>query len=217
VLGQDVDDEDVFYLLEEYSKRRSSSRTKEEDHGDAGHPHPRHSMNTTNNFVDFMNLFATKLSLLTEPPQVDEFVLLHDAAAAAPSKTHVPSSSSSSSGVFCVNAQLCVRPELRDEFLAIVAALKRHADDPDDEPLCIQFTYGESIHTPNTIHLHEQYIGANGGLQGFQAHEASPHLEPCRKFMATRHPAFTKPPVMQKYYRRLLLPPVAAAALLSPL
>lgn len=183
VLGQDVDDDDDdnnFYLHEEYKSQK--------DHADL------HSK--TDYYDDCMKSFATAESF-TEPHQADEFVLLHD----APSEKIIPSLSSLSSGIFCVNAQLCVKPEMRNEFLNILANLKHHADQ-DDEPLCMQFSYGESIHTPNTFHVHEQYIGAHGGLEGFQAHEASSHLEPCRQFIATHH-HFTNPPIMHKY--RLLL------------
>jgi quinol monooxygenase YgiN len=178
VIGQDVDDNDSFYLHEEYRSRK--------DHSD---PHSK-----TEYYNDCMTFFAT--NPFTEPHQADEFVLLHE----APSEKIIPSLSSLSSGIFCVNARLCIRPELREEFVGILANLKRHANDQgdDNEQLCIQFSYGESIHTPHTFHVHEQYVGGNGGLEGFLAHETSLHLEPCRQFIATKHP-FTEPPVMHTY------------------
>jgi hypothetical protein len=118
VLGQDVDNDNVYYLHEEYASRT--------DHADT------HSK--TDHYKDCMEFFATEP--FTEPLQADKFALLHD----APSEKIIPSSLSLSSGIFCVNAQLCVKSELRDEFLLILDNLKQHADDPDNEPLCIQFT-----------------------------------------------------------------------------
>ena len=172
VLGQDVDNPEQFYLHEEYKTR--------EDHVD---PHSR-----TEYYDECMKFFAT--DPFTEPHQADEFVLLHD----APTKKIIRSGSDS---IFCANAEMCVKPEARQEFLEILQNIKR-CSDQDDEPLCLQYSYGESIHSPNTFYLHEQFTGANGGLEGFDIHMASPHLQAYKEFVATKNP-YTQPPVVANY------------------
>lgn len=162
LIGKDLDDENVYYLHEEYKTRN--------DHSDT------HSK--TSYYDDCMAFFATEP--FAEPHQADEFALSHDAPAdKVPAREAV-----------CLNVELCIKEEVRDEFLEVIRNNKRGSD---QEPLCMQYSWGESVHTPNTFYFHEQYIGE----EGIAAHNAAPHFKVWEDF-ASKDP-FTKPPVVQKY------------------
>jgi quinol monooxygenase YgiN len=93
---------------------------------------------------------------------------------------------------FCLNVELCVQPELREEFLAVI--LNNQKGSQGDEPLCLQYDFGESLDTPNHFYFHEQYTGADAGKEGFDAHKAAPHFAAWEVFAATN--PFTKEPVV---------------------
>ena len=42
----------------------------------------------------------------------------------------------------------------------------------EEEPLCLQYVYGEDISTPHKFIFHEEYEGKDG----FDAHCSSPHF-----------------------------------------
>jgi autoinducer 2-degrading protein len=92
---------------------------------------------------------------------------------------------------FSLNVELCIKPELREEFLKVINNNQRGSR---AEPLCLQYDYGESITTPNSFYFHEQYKGDNEGKQGFDAHAIAPHFVKWEEFAATD--PFTKPPVV---------------------
>lgn len=96
---------------------------------------------------------------------------------------------------FCLNVELCIKPEVREEFLECIANNARGSN--EDEPLCLQYIYGESKDEPNTFYFHEQYTGVNGGKEGFDAHTATPHFAAWEKFASTD--PFTKPPVVSLF------------------
>jgi len=161
-LGQDEEDENVYYLHEEYMTRQ--------DHSDT------HSK--TSYYDDCMAFFATEP--FVEPHQADEFALAHDA----------PTEKVPNREAVCLNVELCIKKELRNEFLEVI---RNNKSGSDKEPLCMQYTWGESVHSPNTFYFHEQYIGE----EGIVAHNAAPHFKVWEDF-ASKDP-FTKPPVVQKY------------------
>ena len=168
LLGEDVDTPNVFYLHEEYQTQ--------DDH--------RTQHSKTQHYDACMKFFATEP--FVEPHVADEFTLLHDPPS-SPLENHA--------NTFCLNVKLVVKPEYRDEFLKWIWVDKHGAD--NDEPLCRQFTLGESIHSPNAFYLHEEYQG----LAGFQAHQASPHYAEWSKFSRQTGDSspFAKPPTIQKY------------------
>lgn len=165
VLGQDLEQPDIYYLHEEYKTRH--------DHADL------HSK--TAYYDECMKFFATEP--FSEPHQADEYYLAHD-----PPSEKVPSRHGT---VICLNVELCIQPDVRDEFLRVIQNNKRGSD--LDEPLCLQYSYGESIKQPNSFYFHEQYQGE----EGLDAHNAAPHFKVWEDF-AVNDP-FTKPPVVQKY------------------
>ena len=92
---------------------------------------------------------------------------------------------------YCLNVQLCIRPQVRDEFLAVIRQNQKGSN--HDEPACWQYDWGESTKEPNTFYFHEQYRD----LAGFQAHAQAPHFKKWETFAATQ--PFTSPPVVQFY------------------
>ena len=103
--------------------------------------------------------------------------------------------------VFCVNVNLYVKPERRDEFLEVIAAncegtltseplaiqvsLKLHGYSPLQcstsflsIPSTEQYSWGESILDVNTFHFHEQYHGKGG----FEAHQKTSHFADWERF-----------------------------------
>ena len=105
----------------------------------------------------------------------------------------------SSTPLFCLNVELCIKPEIREDFLQVISINKKGSD---EEPLCSQYHYGESISTPNSFYFHEEYIGIDGGKEGFDAHAIAPHFQVWENFAGKKPEPFTKPPVVS-FYRPL--------------
>jgi quinol monooxygenase YgiN len=99
---------------------------------------------------------------------------------------------------FCLNVQLCIKPDVRDEFLEVIENNARGSN--EDEPLCLQYDWGEDTYQPNVFHFHEEYTGADAGKEGFDVHALAPHFTKWEEFAATG--PFTKPPVVS-FYRTL--------------
>ena len=87
---------------------------------------------------------------------------------------------------YCLNVNLYVKPERRQEFLTCIRA--NAAGTLSSEPAAIEYTWGESATEPNTFHFHEKYVDE----AGFQAHTQTPHFAAWETF-ASSDP-FTKPP-----------------------
>ena len=87
---------------------------------------------------------------------------------------------------YCLNVNLYVKPERRQEFLTCIRA--NAAGTLSSEPAAIEYTWGESEDQPNTFFFHEQYTDKDG----FIAHTKTPHFAAWEKF-ASSDP-FTKPP-----------------------
>lgn len=166
-LGRDVDDPRVYYLHEEYRTRSDHAETHRE----------------TDHFRACAALFDSKP--FAEPHVADEFLLCHPG----------PSEKVPNVDAVCLNVELCIRPEVREEFLAVIRQNKAGSD---REPLCLQYSWGESVDEPNTFHFHERYVGE----EGVEAHNAAPHFKVWEEF-ASRGSPFARPPVVQKY--RILL------------
>lgn len=92
---------------------------------------------------------------------------------------------------FCLNVELCIKEQMREEFLAVIDNNQRGSR---AEPLCLQYDYGESTTEPNSFYFHEQYTGKMDGKEGFDAHSAAPHFAKWEAF-AGKNP-FTKDPVV---------------------
>mmetsp|Transcript_91726 Transcript_91726/g.262724 ORF Transcript_91726/g.262724 Transcript_91726/m.262724 type:complete len:224 (-) Transcript_91726:184-855(-) len=93
---------------------------------------------------------------------------------------------------FCLNVDVCVKPEHRAEFVPTISNNKAGADNA--EPLCLQYVWGESTTSPDSFHFHEEYTGADGGKEGFDFHTKAPHFLAWEKFAATS--PFTKEPAV---------------------
>ena len=93
---------------------------------------------------------------------------------------------------YCVHVELCVKPELRTEFLDVIQNNQKGSN--QDEKLCLQYVFGESTTEPNKFIFHEEYTGADDGKEGFDAHTRSPHFKVWEDFV--EKDPFTKEPVV---------------------
>ena len=93
--------------------------------------------------------------------------------------------------LFCLNVQLCVKPERRDEFLECIKA--NRIGTLSNEPLAVTYLFGEDEKTPNTFHFFEQYQGR----EGFEAHTQTPHFADWEVFAGSD--PFTSDPVVSFY------------------
>lgn len=168
VLGEDANESNIFYLHEQYA-------------GEEGF----HAHTQTPHFAEWGAFVETNPFADGGEPVIDLFWGAHE-----PQKR-----GTASDPTYCLNVELCVKPERRDEFLKVIENNARGSN--NDEPLCRQYDYGESTTTPNTFYFHEQYDGKDGGREGFDAHAASPHFQVWETF-ATTDP-FTKPPIVSFY------------------
>ena len=91
-----------------------------------------------------------------------------------------------SARLYCLNVKLCIKPEVRSEFLECIRANQRGT--LTTEPLAVTYTFGEDESAPNTFHFFEQYEGG----EGFNAHTQTPHFAAWERFAATE-PFTAKP------------------------
>ena len=98
---------------------------------------------------------------------------------------------------YCVHVELYIKPELRDQFIDVIHNNQRGSYDKQLEPLCLQYSFGESTATECKFVFHEQYTDTNGGNDddGFVAHTKSPHFKVWEDFVEEYDP-FTRPPVV---------------------
>lgn len=106
--------------------------------------------------------------------------------------THVPTKFGIPDYAYCLNVNLYPKADVRDEFLQVIAANKAGTD--ANEPLALQYVYGESTTAPNVFHFHEQYTGEDAGKEGFEAHTKAPHFGDWEAFASKD--VFEKPPVV---------------------
>lgn len=93
---------------------------------------------------------------------------------------------------YCVAVELYIKPDVIEEFTPVIEGNSRGSN--NDEPLCLQYVYGESTSEPNLFIFHEEYTGGNDGEAGFDEHASAPHFKVWEKFAATE--PFTKDPVV---------------------
>lgn len=83
--------------------------------------------------------------------------------------------------LFHLNAKLCIQPEHRDDLVRI---LEHARSSSVQEPLCVEYQYGESMTIPNTFHVHQSYSGEEGGKEGFEWHAKTQHYQAWEVFAA---------------------------------
>ena len=162
VVGEDVDEQNTFYIHEQFVSEQGFAEHKQTAHNaDWG---------------------AFKL---TEPftESVCDFYFLDGETVEAPVRD-----------AFCVHAELCPRPEMREEFLEVI---RNNRKGSRLESLCLQYAFGESNVEENKFLFHEEFAGADGGKEGFDAHAVAPHFLAWEKF-ASANP-FARPPVVSFY------------------
>ncbi|KAL7549035.1 hypothetical protein ACHAWF_012297 [Thalassiosira exigua] len=166
VIGQDVDDENTFYLHEEFK-----SSAAFEDH--CASPH----FATYDKFVQEEEPFVG-------PPEMCFYHPLEEDERISEEKRAMHQNS------FGLNVNLYPKAEVREEFLSVISNNKKGTDDTED--LALQYTYGESATVegmtegvPNTFHFHEQYTGKNHGKEGFDAHANTYHFAMWEEFVGT--------------------------------
>ena len=91
---------------------------------------------------------------------------------------------------FCLNVNVFVKPERREDFLKAIAV--NSAGTLSNEPLNISYIWGESTTEKNTFHFQEQFRGE----EGFIAHTNSPHFAVWKEFADAEDSPFWKPPVV---------------------
>lgn len=101
-----------------------------------------------------------------------------------------PTSDGPQTPLFCLNANLYIQPQHREELLAVLEHARLCSI---QEPLCVEYQYGESMTHPNTFHVHQAYQGAKGGKEGFDAHAKTQHYQNWKEFAAQE--PFTQSPI----------------------
>mmetsp|Transcript_5650 Transcript_5650/g.8187 ORF Transcript_5650/g.8187 Transcript_5650/m.8187 type:complete len:256 (+) Transcript_5650:58-825(+) len=187
VVGQDVDDENTFYLHEEFQNIAAF-----QDH--CASPH-------FCRYDEFCNKSKKKapldgdLELVFYHPRDDE------------PNEHIQKRPIHKNA-FGLSVNLYPKASVRDEFLTVISNNKEGTDTTED--LALQYTYGESATVEgfgaegaeNTFHFHEQYAGENHGKEGFEAHTSAPHFSAWEEFVGTD--PFEKDP--EVFFYRILEP-----------
>lgn len=86
---------------------------------------------------------------------------------------------------FCLNVNLFVKHERREEFIEIIQQNQRGAR---TEPLCRLYVWGASLDDPNVFFFHEEYAG----MEGFLYHKTTDHFAAWERFAGSN--PFSKPP-----------------------
>ena len=94
---------------------------------------------------------------------------------------------------YCVHVELYINPSVLTEFTSVIQ--NNSFGSNNNEPLCLQYVYGESTTTPHKFIFHEEYTGDNDGKEGFDAHANAPHFKVWEEFAAKEN-VFTKDPVV---------------------
>lgn len=171
VLGQDVDDENTFYLFELYRNANAFQHHCQTPHFKA-----------YNSFVEANQPFVSEPKLFFYHPLEEEDTGL--------STTKRPIHKNA----FGLNVSLYPKASVRSEFLEVISNNKKGTD--TTEPLALQYTYGEATVASGetsaekydgnkAFHFHEQYSGDNHGKEGFDAHANAPHFAVWEDFVGT--------------------------------
>jgi (4S)-4-hydroxy-5-phosphonooxypentane-2,3-dione isomerase len=165
VIGEDCEERNIFYFHEQYKSLDDVTYHKSTPH-----------------FQEWVEFQKTK------NPFVDDIrVNLYQC-------DHEPVPVTRSQSIFCLNVQLCIRPDVREEFLQVIQN-NQNGSRGEDEPLCLQYDFGEDLERPNVFHFHEEYIGK----EGFDAHTSSTHFAVWEKFAARGDSVFTEDPIVSFY------------------
>ena len=84
---------------------------------------------------------------------------------------------------FCLNASLYIHPDHREELLSLLEYAQCQSI---QEPLCVEYQYGESLTIPNTFHVHQRYLGRDGGKEGFDLHATTSHYQKWKQFASNK-------------------------------
>ncbi|CAJ1970223.1 unnamed protein product [Cylindrotheca closterium] len=168
VLGQDVDDENAFYLFELYRNKEAFQH-----HGQTPH------FQFYNDFVETSQPYVGEPKLFFYHPTEE-----------TDSTTKRPIHKDS----FGLNVNLYPKASVLNDFLKVISENKKGTD--TTEPLALQYTYGKATNAPGepeldsdnknmAFHFHEQYSGDNHGKEGFDAHASAPHFAAWEDFVTT--------------------------------
>ncbi len=163
IVGEDVDTANTFYIHEQFVGEEGFIAHRDTDHA-----------------ADWAAFKNSDPFTKEGQPQFDFFYGDHEIE-------EVPIRS-----CFGVHVELCVKPDLVEEFLDVIQNNQKGSN--NDEPLCLQYVYGESTTEKNKFVFHEEYTGEDGGKEGFNAHTKTPHFEKWELF--TEKDPFSKPPVV---------------------
>jgi quinol monooxygenase YgiN len=153
VLGEDDETGNAFFFHTQYKSQADFEYHK-----------------TTPHFAEY-KMFAAS-DPYTEPPTVQffEFRQWQDSVN--------KSSPQPSRPILCRNVELNIELHYRDEFLAFMDDIQRKF--PQDSSSLV-FDYGESVQSPSTFHVHEQYdmgrlVEKEAGIVNFDEEHASKHF-----------------------------------------
>ena len=172
IVGEDIKELSTFYLHEQFVSSEAFDFHKQTPHNAEWQKFKQSNPFSTPPTKDF---FEGKHSAIKQPPPIDT--------------------------AYCLNVQLSVNPEYRNNFLRVIENNSRGSN--QDESLCLQYVWGEDNETMHIFHFHEEFTGKEGGREGFEEHVASPHFLEWEKFAANRD-AFSEPPIVNIY--RTLMP-----------
>jgi len=183
IVGQDVDDENTFYLHEEFKNMAAF-----QDH--CASPH----------FARY-DAFLKSTDPFVDGPTICFYCPREEDDSTSTGKRPIHKNA------FGLNVNLYPKESVREAFLKVISNNKKGTDSTED--LALQYTYGESTTVEgikegakNTFHFHEQYTGQNHGKEGFDAHASTPHFAAWEDFVGTD--PFDKDP--EVFFYRIIEP-----------
>jgi len=96
--------------------------------------------------------------------------------------------------IFCVNVNLYIKTERRDQFIDLI---KKNEIGTLNEPLAIQYFWGENINEKNLFHFQEQFKGKIG----FDEHKLTPHFRAWEEFASNEDSPFAKSPEVFTFFK----------------
>ena len=176
VLGQDVENENTFYLFELYRNVNAYLYHTKTPH-----------------FLAYRS-FVEANQPFTQEPRLCFYHPMEEQTDSTTTMTKRPIHKNA----FGLNVNLYPKASVREDFLRVISNNKKGTDTM--EPLALQYTYGQATAAPGNppllnnnngevdhlvFHFHEQYAGTNHGKEGFEAHTSSPHFAVWEDFVAT--------------------------------
>lgn len=164
VIGRDVNNDRVIHLHEQYESAAALEHHRQTSH--------------------FAAFEAYAQDCLSEKDDDESSTVLNEFQC-----THAPVKTPPREA-YCLNVESCIKPQFRDDFMALMAV---HQQKSRAEPGNLQFDWGESVATPNTFYMHEEYASRDA----YDAHEETSHFAAFMEFNA-RQP-YSKPQVVSFY------------------